>query len=223
MNSDRQTAIIVAVFFLIGYVVYLPAAFLLESILTAPDYLISVSANQTQVIMGVLGELANAAAVAGIAILLFPILKKRNETLALWYVVFRALEAVVFIVADVNALSLITLSQEYAAAGAPDTSYFQAAGTLALAQRYWVTEVMSPIFFVLSALVFYYLLYQTELLPRFISIWGFIAVALLIIGNVLGLPFSIIGLLLFLPIMSNEIFLAIWLIVKGFNPSAIVS
>jgi hypothetical protein len=51
MNSDRQTAIIVAVFFLIGYVVYLPAAFLLESILTAPDYLISVSANHTQVII----------------------------------------------------------------------------------------------------------------------------------------------------------------------------
>ncbi len=223
MNPHRWTAIIVAVFFLIGYVVYLPAAFLLESILTAPDYLISVSANQNQVILGVLGELTNAAAVAGIAILLFPIFKKRSEVLALWYVVFRALEAVVFIVADVNALSLITLSQEYVAAGAPDASYFQAAGTLALAQRYWVTDVMNPVFFVLSALVFYYLLYQTELLPRFISIWGFIAVALLIIGNVLGVSFGIIGLIFFLPIMLNEIFLAIWLIVKGFNPSAIAS
>ncbi len=204
-------------------VVYLPATFLLESILTAPDYLISVSANQTQVIIGVLGELTNAAAVAGIAILLFPILKKRNETLALWYVVFRALEVVPYIVADVNALSLITISQEYVAAGAPDASYFQAAGTLALAQRYWVNDVINPIFFVLNALVFYYLLYQTELLPRFISIWGFIAVALLIIGNVLGVSFSIIGLLFFLPIMSNEVFLSIWLIVKGFNPSAITS
>jgi len=223
MISNRMTGIIVAVFFLIGYVVYLPAALLLDSILTAPDYLISVSANRNQVILGVLGEQTNAAAVAGIAILLFPILKKHSETLALWYVVFRALEAVAFIVADISALSLITLSQEYVAAGAPDASYFQAAGTLALAQRYWASEVFFTIFFVLSALVFYYLLYQTELLPRFISVWGFIAVALLIIGNVLGVPLSIIGLILFLPIMSNEVFLAIWLIVKGFNSSAIAS
>jgi hypothetical protein len=223
MNSYRWTAIIVAVFFLIGYVVYLPAALMLESILTAPDYLVSVSANRDLVILGVLGEMTNAAAVAGIAILLFPIFKKRNEALALWYVVFRALEAVAFIVADVNALSIITLSQEYLAAGSPDASYFQAAGSLALAQRYWASEVFFTIFFVLSALVFYYLLYQTELLPRFISIWGFIAVALLIIGNVVGVPFSIIGLLFFIPIMSNEVFLAIWLIVKGFNPSAIAS
>jgi hypothetical protein len=221
MNSHRWTAIIVAVFFLIGYVVYLPAALMLESILTAPDYLISVSANRNLVILGVLGEVTNAAAVAGIAILLYPIFKKRSEVLALWYVVFRALETVVFIIADTIALSLITLSQEYVAAGAPEASYFQAAGALALAQRDWVTGVMGVIFFVLSALVFYYLLYQTELLPRFISIWGFIAVALLIIGNVLGVPFSIIGLLFFIPIMSNEVFLAIWLIVKGFNPSAI--
>jgi len=223
MNSDRMTAIIVAVFFLIGYVVYLPAALLLESILTSPDYLLNVYPNQTQVLIGVLGELTNAAAVIGIAILLFPILKKHSEALALGYVVFRALEAVVFIVGDINALSLITLSQEYIAAGAPDASYFHAVGTLALAERYWATQVLATIFFILSALIFYYLLYQSKLLPRFISVWGFIAVALVTAGNVLGISLSIIGLIFFLPIMSNEIFLAIWLIVKGFNPSAINS
>lgn len=181
MISHRVTAIIVAVFFLIGYVVYFPAALMLESILTAPDYLVSISANKNQVILGVLGEVTNAVAVAGIGIFMFPIFKKRYEALALWYVVFRAFETVVFIIADTITLSLITLSEEYVAAGAPDASYFQVAGALALAQRNWVNEVMNVIFFVLSALVFYYLLYQTELLPRFISIWGFIAVALVII------------------------------------------
>ena len=99
MNSNRKTAIIVGALFLISYLGLITGAFFfLEPILNAPDYLINVYPNATQVIIGVLLESINGAAVVGIAVMLFPILKQHNEGLALGYVGVRVIEAVLSIV-----------------------------------------------------------------------------------------------------------------------------
>ena len=225
MNSNRKTAIIVGVLFLTAMVTYLLGASLLESILNAPDYLITVSANETQVIIGVLLELINVVAIVGIAVMMFPIFKKYDEALALGYVAFRIIESVAIIASDISPLSLLTLSQEYGKAGAPDVSYFQTLGTLFMSARAHWTGLMLGIFFSLGALLFYYLLYQSKLVPRFISVWGLIAVVLVLAMNLLetfGISISA-GIIFGLPIILNEIFLGIWLIVKGFNSSAIAS
>jgi len=225
MNTNRKTARIVGVLFLTAMVTSLLGGIWLESILYAPDYLITASANETQLIIGVLLELINGIAVVGIAVMMFPIFKKHDEALALGYVAFRIIEAVIIIAAVISPLSLIALSQEYVKAGAPDASNFQTLGASFLAERtLWVGSMLG-IFFSLSALLFYYLLYKSKLVPRFISIWGLIAVALVLTWNLLeifGLSLSA-GMILALPIILNEIFLAIWLIVKGFNSSAIAS
>jgi len=118
----------------------------LESILNAPDYLTTVSANETQVIIGVLLELINCAAVVGIAVMLFPILKRHSEALALGYVGIRVVEAAILIVAVISPLSLITSSQEYVTAGAPDASYFQTLGALLIAARAFGGSVGSGLF-----------------------------------------------------------------------------
>ncbi len=220
MNSYRKTAIIVGALFLIA----MAAAFLGPTV-NVPDYLTSLSANSTRVIIGSLIELIGiAAAVVAIAFMMFPILKKHNEALALGYVGLRILEAVIVVVGAFSALLLSSLSQAFVKAGAPDAPYYQTLGTLLLAARDW-TFLMTGIFFGLGALVFYYLLYQSKLIPRFISVWGFIAAILILAVNLPNMFGYIVpttlGLLLALPIISNEIFLAIWLIVKGFNPSAI--
>ena len=84
---------------------------------------------------------------------------------------------------------------------------------------------MLAIFFSLAALLLFYLLYQTRLVPRWLSVWGFIGVASVLTWNLLEL-FGInvnAGMILAMPMILNEIFLAIWLIVKGFNSSEIVS
>jgi hypothetical protein len=226
MTSTRKTAIIVGVLFLVGYLgVFLGSAFY-APILDAPDYLINVYPNKTRVIIGMLIELINDAAVIGIAVMLFPILRKHSESIAVGYVGFRVIEAVTLIVGKISILSLITLSQEYVAAGAPDVSYFQTLGALALAERSWAGK-MTVVFFILGALIFYYILYKSKLLPRFISVWGLIAVASLITANVLGVPDLTQGfqpaMILYFPIVLSELLLSIWLIVKGFNPSAIAS
>ncbi|MDH4138651.1 MAG: DUF4386 domain-containing protein [Anaerolineae bacterium] len=227
MNSNRKTARIVGVLFLTAMVTSLLGGGLLESILSAPDYLVSVSANRTQVLMGMFLELINGIAVVGIAAMMFPILRKHNESIALGYVGFRIIESVFCLVSAIIPLSLITLSQEYVQAGAPDASYFQTLGTLSVAERADLAGLLIPLFFSLGALLFYALLYQSKLIPRFLSVWGIIAAALVLTLNLLGTVGISIGmslsLILALPIMLNEILLGIWLIVKGFNPSAIAS
>jgi hypothetical protein len=222
MNSSRKTARIVGVLFITAMVTGMLRYFILDPTLDAPDYLINVSANESQVIIGVLFFYIMAVAVVGIAIVIYPILKKHNEALALGYVAARIVEGVLFLVAILAILTLWTLSQEFVKAGAPDASYLQAAGELLLAVRYWAYNVLWPITLSLGALMFYYLLYQSKLIPRWLSVWGFIGAILFpvawlsLFGPTISGPFL-------LPLVVNEVVLAVWLIVKGFSPSAIAS
>ena len=223
MDTARKTARIVGSLFLIAMVTSLVGGIWLETMISAPDYLITVSANQSQVIIGVLLELINCIAVVGIAVAMFPIFRQQNEALALGYVALRIIEGVILIAAVISPLLLIRLSLEYLSAGAPDASTFQTSANLLLSARAYIAGLLVPIFFSLAALVFYYLLYQSILVPRFISIWGLIAVVLLLAWNLLE-TFGIsvpAGMIFGLPIILNEIFLGIWLIAKGFNPSAV--
>ena len=225
MNTYRKTAIIVGTFFLIAMAVSLIGGIWLETIISVPDFLVTVAANETQVIIGVLLELTNAIAVVGIAVMMFPVFKKQDEALALGYVALRIIEAVIIVTAVISPLSLIVLSQEYIQAGAADVSGFQALGTSFLTARAYLVGLLLAIFFSLGALLFYYLLYQSKLVPRWLSVWGFIGAALILTWNLLetfGISISA-GMIFALPIISNEIFLGIWLIVKGFNSAAINS
>jgi len=228
MNSNRKAAIIVGALFISGYVGVFVAEAISAPVLNAPNYLSNVYPNKMKVIIAVLVELLlNDVPVVGIGVLLFPILKKYSEGLSLWYAATRIIEAVTLVVSKISTLSLITLSQEYIAAGAPDASYFQTSGALALAGRYWAFDVINVVFFIVGALILYSMLAKSKLVPRFISIWGLIAVAALTVANLIGVPdlaqgFSP-GQLLYFPIMTSEILLAIWLIAKGFNPYAMAS
>jgi hypothetical protein len=169
------------------------------------------------VIIGVLLELICGAAVVGIAVMMYPILKKYNKNMALGYLGFRIIEPVITIVILISSLSLLTLSQEYVKAGAPDASYFQTLGTLFQAERYWA-YLMYIIVFSLGALLFYYLLYQSKLIPRFISVWGFVGIALLLSGALFEMFGHSVGMIIYgLPMGLNELFLGVWLIAKGFK------
>ena len=219
MDSNRKTAIIVGVLFIVATVTSLLGGLLIEFIIDAPDDLVNVSENENQVIIGVLLELTIAASVVGITVVMFPFFKKHNESLALGYVGARIFEGVIVTVGAISALLLITLSQEFVNAVAPDATYFQALGTLLLAARDWAF-LLVPIVFGLGALVFYYLLYQSKLIPRWLSVWGLIGATLVLAAGLLGM-FGDFLIFLALPIAVQEMVLAVWLIVKGFNSSAI--
>jgi hypothetical protein len=195
--------------------------------LNAPDYLMNVYPNRTQVIIATLISFILGFAIVGIAVFLFPILKKHNEPLALGYVSIRTAEFAILLVWSISPLLLITLSQEYIKAGDPDASNFQTLGAVLIALRHWAWRSVYILNGVLT-LTLAYLLYQSRLVPRPISVLGLIGGAVLLLGTALDM-FGLIdidqgaGLLVVLPGGLFELILPIWLIVKGFNPSAIAS
>jgi hypothetical protein len=222
MLTYKNTARFVGAFFLISNVTFILGALVfIEPILGAPDYLNLVSANRTQVILGVLLELINGMAYVGIAVLMLPILKHRFASLAFGYFGFRIIEFVMQTLSDLSPLALLTLSEEFVSAGSPAASSFQTLGTILLAERAWAFQMVS-ITFGLGALLFYTMLYQSKLIPRFISVWGLIGAAVVLANTALdmfGIPPGNLGILMLL----NELFLGVWLIVKGFNPSETAS
>ena len=167
--------------------------------------------------------LIDALAVAAIAITLHPVLKKHNETLALGYVGARIMESVFFTIYIIFVLTLLTLSQEFVQSATSEASYFKAGGTLLLAASEWTFSVGYGIIFTLSALILNYLLYQSRLVPRWLSIWGFISAALSLGLNLLNFFGMGITELLDLSIAVQEMVFAVWLIIKGFDFSLINS
>ena len=125
-EANRKTAIIVGVLFIVGTVAGSLSIVFTAPILDNPDYLVIVSANENQIIIGALLVLIMGLALALVPVMMFPIVKKQNEALALGYVVFRGgLETVTSIAFVSSLLLLIPLSLEYVKAGAPDASCFQ--------------------------------------------------------------------------------------------------
>jgi len=228
MNNFRKTAIIVGVLFIIGTAAGILSGVVTGSILNDPDYLIKISANENQIIIGALLVLTMGLALAMVPVVIFPVLKKHNEVLAFGYVVFRgALETVTYIAMVITWLFLLILSREYVAAGVPDASNFQTLGAVFLKGSDSISSIVG-IVFSLGALMLYYVFYQSKLIPRWISIWGFIAIILGLATCVLIIfhlqsPSSTINTVMNLPILLQEMVMAVWLIVKGFNPLAIAS
>jgi hypothetical protein len=217
VDTNKRVARSVGALFLVAMVTSLAGGVWLESMLAAPDYLDTLAANETQVLIGVLLELTNCIAVVGIAVLLFPILRDHAETLALGYLGLRLVEVVILIVAVISPLALVALSREYAAAGGPEATSFQVLGTVLIAARAQMADLLVPIFFGVGAFLLYYSLYETRLVPRIISVWGLIAVVLMVGRNLLA-AFGVsvgVDMVLVLPMILNEIFLGIWLIWKG--------
>jgi Domain of unknown function (DUF4386) len=216
---ERRTARIVGTLFLVAMVTSIVGGGLIESVLQAPDYIRDAYANRTLLTLGAVLELLTAAAVVGIAVMMFPIFKRYSEALALGYVSYRVLEAAVVAVAVITPLTIVTLSQDLSAAGTSDSSSLQALGGALVDLRGRMAGLLVPVFFSLGAVIFYSLLYQSRLVPRFISVWGLVGVALLIANNLLETFGAALtgAMVLALPIILNEIFLGIWLIVRGFR------
>ena len=165
-------------------------------------YAVMASAIFESLIVVIIFEVISGIAVIAIAGFMFPILKPYNQKLTLGYVVFKVIEGVLMTIAGILLLS-------------PNPSL--------LGIRDWIGVYHVYISFIPAGLMFYCLLYQSQLVPRFISVWGVLALISLLIVNLLEITgqSSAIANVLYLPIVSNEVFLAIWLIAKGFNSSVI--
>jgi hypothetical protein len=227
MNTHRRTAMIVGVLFIVALVPFLVGQALYEPILGSSDYLDHAYQNRVIVIIGVLLEFLSALAVVLIPVLLFPILRIHNLVLALGYVSFRLFETVLLSIAQVYKLSLVNLSQDYLNRGGLEASYFQIVGNSMQSVIYWVDHAgaIYLVVFVMGALMLNSALYRSRLIPRWLSIWGIIAAVAVLIASLLAtldIALLLAGLLV-IPIGLQEQVMALWLIFKGFNPTALAS
>jgi hypothetical protein len=228
MRTRRGPAIAAGVLFIIATVADLISrVVLVQPILGAPDYLARVAANEGQVLLGALFLVIGAVAAAGIAIALYPALRRHNKGLALGSVGFRLIEGTLYLGIVVCLLVLVTVGRESASAGATGSSAYQVPGALLLAARDALGEVAVPAFGI-GALMYYGVFYRTRMLPRWLSAWGILAIVSLMTSGVLVLlgvaePMSTTQIVLAFPIFLQEMVLAVWLIAKGFEPSAVRS
>ena len=163
---------------------------------------------------------------AMIPILMYPILKKQNEVLAIGYVVFRgAIETVTYIAIGVCMLSFLNLSQNYVKTEVLNSSDYQNTGAIILRIRA-LFSTTTILVFSLGGLIFYVSLFQSKLIPRWLSIWGFVAIVLHLATGLLILfglqsETSTSNTAMNFPIFLQEMVMAVWFIVKGFNANEV--
>ncbi|MBW7476308.1 DUF4386 domain-containing protein [Paenibacillus oenotherae] len=219
MNNYNSIARLVGVLYIIGTVAGILSVVFTGPIAGSTNVLMEVSANVNQVKLGTLFILIMGISLALVAVIVYPIVKKVNEALALGYVIFRgALETVVYIISAIWLL-LVVVSKEYVHTVSSDSSSFQSISHL-LSNSGEQIHSFTMIIFSIGALMFYYLLYRSKLIPQWLSGWGFIASIIYLVTGVFAL-FGTVSAFVLLPLALQEMFMAVWLIIKGFNPSKV--
>jgi hypothetical protein len=221
--NNKMIGRLVGALFLASNATFLLGAFIfVEPLLADPNYLSLFTEYSGQAIFGALLEIANAVAYVGIAVLVYPIFRPRYPSMALWYVAFRVIEFVMQSISSLSPMVLVSLSERAVSTGAEGSDALQAAGLLLIEGRAWAFQMVT-VSLILGAAVFYTMLYKSRLIPRFISVWGWIAAFFVILTALMDMfginpgIFEFLGLFMLL----NELFLGGWLIVKGFRSDAL--
>jgi hypothetical protein len=228
MTALRRTALVAGGFYLVTIIASIPAAFfLLGPVLDNPDYIVSSGAD-TRVLWGGFLDLITALACIGTAVALFPVVKRQNEAVALGFVTARVFEAAVIVIGVVSLLSVVTLRQDLAGAARADTASLVTTGKALVAIRDWTFLLGPGLIPGINALLLGYLLYRSRLVPRVIPLIGLIGAPLFLASataTILGFndQVSVLSGIAVIPVAAWELWLGVWLVVKGFKPSPITT
>lgn len=226
MHTSRQAAAVIGILFIMATVTAILGLYFYGPILKAPGNLVNGAAQANQVRLGVVMELILVFSNIGTAIGLFPVLRRYGERIALGHLFFRYLESLMITIGIISVLALLSLSQAFVAAGAPeDGGAYAVAGSALLAVHDW-TFVLGPyVMLGVNTLAYSYLLYKSQLVPRPLAALGLVGAALVLAAGLLQIigviPYvATPAMLMAMPIAVYEMLLAAWLIVKGFQTPA---
>ena len=221
-KSYRINAVIAGSLFLIAMAASLIGGSILEPILSSGNYLATTFTLSPTIHIGVILDMINAISVFGIAAALYPVIKEYKLSVATGYLGFRIIECVVCVLSVIAPLLIVNLSHDFIRSGILNSNYYAITGNMLLNFRRLMLDIFLPLFFCLGALLLYYSMYKIKFLPRFIAIWGFVGVLLIGVLNLMKVDMGI-GMIFAFPIILNEIFMGLWMIVKGFNTNNITS
>jgi hypothetical protein len=193
------------------------ASSLIAELVSSPDYLEQLFANKLTVTTAVLLEFINSAAVVGMAIIIYPIIKQYSERIAVCYVAFRLVEAVMLLIGAVALLSMMRISKELVETTVSNVDYLHTMATVLRAERYYDFQ-MGMIPLAICGFVLCANFYQYRLVPRGFSVLGMIGYFALLLKILFGFfGMNLGGQWLYLPGALFELLLPFWLFVKGFN------
>jgi len=211
MTSSR----LIGLLFLTGFLVYGVGAGLVTSVTGAPDFLSTIAAHQTTLVLGAFLMLLNTGVDVGKGVLFFPILERHGKRTALAYLATMMVEVVLLDVGALALLLIIPLSRQHGVGA----GVAKALGSLAIqanAMAYQIAEMSLGV----GCVFLCSLLFRTRLIPRFLSIAGLIGYPILVAGSIAEIFGIHIGLYLTIPGMFFELVLPFWLFIKGFEPKA---
>jgi len=223
MDSARTTAFITGILFLITYITSIPALALFQPVLDDPVGYVTGGGADNRIVFGAFLELLLIIANIGSAVVLYPLLKRQNHILALGFVTARVMESAFIAVGILAVLTVVTLGQETPGADAGTIAYALAA------LKDW-TFLLGPGFVVGvgNGLILGYLMFRSGLVPRPLAALGLVGGPLLCAAAI-AVMFGIINQggtvqsLATIPEFIWELVLGIYLTVKGFTPSPIIS
>jgi Domain of unknown function (DUF4386) len=226
MTSLRKTAFVAGLLYLITYLA-IPTIALYGPVLSDPAFIVS-STGDTGVLWGAVLELIVAFAIVGTGVVLFPVLRRQNEGVALGFVTSRLFEAGVITVGILSLLSIVTLQQEFSSTAGADAGTLAIVGQSLVATHDWSFLIGQTLLPGINALLLGSLFYQSRLVPRVIPLLGLIGGPLLIssaIGQVIGIneQYSAWSAIAVLPIFLWELLLGLWLVFKGFKTAAVIA
>jgi hypothetical protein len=219
MTENRKIGLIIGVLYIIGTISGILSVVLTGTMNVTYEYFFQITTNSSQYILGTLFVLIMGFSLAFIPIIIYPILKKEDKMIALSYVVFRgALETVTYIATFLSLYMLLEI-------GKYNIQEVGSIGALLFRLRELCTLTIAYVFSI-GAIILYIGLYKSKLIPRWLSLWGIIAIALhLLTGflQIFGLQTegsTLVNIMNF-PIFLQEMVMAVWLIIKGFNSEVI--
>ena len=219
MKHDRRTSVLWGLLLIAGILFGI-----LNSVpaIENPDYLIKLPTIETRVLLAVFFQATMAIVYTITASLLYPKIRSYNERLAAGYLGFRIIGAG-FLYAGIGSLLLLLwLSQSYVTADQIDISFMQTIGELIRRGRDILNHIGMILPWSIGGLILYYCLYRIQLIPQWLSIWGFIGSAFTLLATIL-IMLNIIKIVTPVYIIMNvptaifELYLALYLLIKGFN------
>lgn len=220
----RGTARLAGALYLLTFASSIPALPLLGPLLDDPaGYVLGAGADGS-VVAGALLDLVNALACVGTAVVLFGVVKRWGEHLALGFLASRLVEAAVIAIGVVSVLAVVTLRQEGPPAG-DDGSGLAAVAQGLVAVRDWTFLLGPGVMAGVNALLLGSLMLRSGLVPRAIPIAGLVGAPLLIVSDLLTVAgvneqLSVLSGVAVAPIFVWELSLGLWLLVRGFRPAA---
>lgn len=220
ISFNKSNAKITGWLFIVAAVSSIIGLKLYDPILSDNNFIVSANNHYNQIIFGAINELILVASATGTGIMLYPLLKRYNESMGIGYLSFRMLEAVFIIIGLLSILTVLSISESYVDGAITDKANAQNLGLSFISLHKW-TFMLGPNFMLsINTFIYSFVFYKTKIIPSNLARLGLLASFLIMTAAILEL-FGVIqqistwGILLALPIALYEMTLAIYLITKG--------